>query len=62
MNDEYDEYTVTICHACGHPGGQHLDGRCRLCRDCPGWDEGECGPGCWSDRMTDEARALLDAT
>jgi hypothetical protein len=51
-------YPVYLCGACRHPGGQHIAGKgCRLCRDCPGWDEERMKRGHWSDRMTDELLA-----
>jgi hypothetical protein len=50
------EYRVTCCRNCRHPGGQHvIDGGCRLCRECPGWLEGEMRT--WSDRMTEDLLA-----
>lgn len=56
-------YQVDLCGACGHPGGQHIDGKgCRLCRDCPGWDEERRKRGEWSDRMTDELLAAPGGT
>jgi hypothetical protein len=54
------EYMVIACRNCRHPGGQHLIGSgCRLCRDCPGWEEGS--RLAWSDRKTDELLAAADA-
>jgi hypothetical protein len=53
-------YPVYLCGSCHHPGGQHIAGEgCRLCRDCPGWDEGRMKRGMWSDRMTDELLAAI---
>jgi hypothetical protein len=53
-------YAVVLCGGCYHPGGQHsIRGGCRLCRDCPGWDEARVRRGWWSDWVTDELRAAL---
>jgi hypothetical protein len=55
-------YPVYLCGSCRHPGGQHIAGKgCRLCRDCPGWDEERMKRGTWSDRMTDELLAAIEA-
>jgi hypothetical protein len=55
-------YQVDLCGTCRHPGGQHVIGEgCRLCRDCPGWDEAARKRGTWSDRMTDELLAAIEA-
>jgi hypothetical protein len=52
------EYTVLICATCGHPGGQHLmAGCCRLCPDCPGWDDATAKRGWWSDMKTAQAES-----
>lgn len=63
--ESLEEYTVTACGNCSHPGGQHIiDKGCRLCRDCPGWAAGAKRK--WSDRMTDkllrDARAVSRIT
>jgi hypothetical protein len=53
-------YEVIVCGGCLHPGGQHvLGGGCRLCRDCPGWDEAQTTHGTWSDQQTAELLAAL---
>lgn len=40
-------YRVSLCRKCSHPGGQHiLDGGCRLCAECDGWEDG--GKGWWT--------------
>lgn len=65
--DPDEEYTVFICHFCGHPGGAHRIDQweprvthCTLCRDCPGWDDDRAGRGRWSDRMAERARAEME--
>lgn len=56
------QYRVSLCGTCLHPGGQHIIGTgCRLCRDCPGWDEARSVPGMWSDQETDELLAAAKA-
>lgn len=60
--DPHENYPVTLCGHCAHPGGGHIKGKgCRLCRDCPGWDEQNTAPGHWSDHMTDELLAAMEA-
>ena len=58
--DPHENYPVTLCGNCRHPGGQHVvDGGCRLCRDCPGWDDSRAVAGQWNDRKTDELLAAM---
>lgn len=57
-----DTYPVYLCGDCRHSGGQHIAGKgCRLCSDCPGWNEELMKRGTWSDRMTDELLAEMEA-
>ena len=56
----HENYPVTLCGTCAHPGGQHVvDKGCRLCRGCPGWDEGNTVAGHWNDQKTDDLTAEM---
>lgn len=62
QRDPNERYPVMLCAHCKHPGGQHvLDGDCRLCADCPGWGDRPGVRGWWSDRMTDDLLAAMEA-
>jgi DNA-binding Xre family transcriptional regulator len=51
-----EAYRVEVCWHCQHPGGQHiLNGGCRLCADCAGYQSGDTAM--WSDRMTADVLA-----
>lgn len=56
-HDPRDEYGVTGCKHCQHPGGLHVIDQweprvthCRVCSRCPGWEDGPVVR--WSDRAT----------
>jgi hypothetical protein len=52
-------YAVSLCADCRHPGGQHISGKgCRLCGNCPGWDDERAVPGRWADLLTDHLLAV----
>lgn len=59
--DPNESYQVDLCGHCHHPGGQHVWGEgCRLCPDCPGWDDATRMRGWWSDRQTAGLLAAME--
>ena len=64
QHDPDETYTVIGCRHCAHPGGAHVIDQweprlthCRLCRGCPGYEDGPQVQ--WSERMTWAAEARV---